>query len=577
MSLNLKNISFRVKLVNSTTKRESFLLKNHIELSADELENIGQIFDADKNVNSVKALLDDESSTNDIFLMIQCAKVGLVIKKERIKLSDELIDKVEEALKYDDSYHKLIDVFNSYGHFFAKKDVNIKERVLMAGIVPINDPPYSYSVKFPDCFKSNNYQVFGKLIRDDDPFDESTYKNPKIAWILIGIPAEVGYVSTQKIKILGSGNEPFTLKSNNNDNIVLKVRHKIHEENNEDSKSLDDEVNKDNVSSNRELIIKNDFVNKEDKEKDFVNNEDKEKYSNNDFRTDDNEISHKNSFSNKNKNDIGEKSDNDDGNDIKIDDFENNKSDYDKIPSEENLIKVPEYSIQCTNRIGKNNQRSYSTITKVKEYQDFINNSSKLSVIFFHSTYCIYSQIVVSVFAELSSRYEEHAKFALCGVVEEALVNAFPTFLFFKNGVEIESLVGADRTKLITLLLKHIKIPRENDENDSNSLQEEHIQSIFKNDDTCLESNDGAELIISIPFNQAIDLRSIKIIPNNIDQAPKEVKIFINRPIILSFDDAEAIRETQKLEFIKADYDNNKVIPLRSVRFQNVTNIVVCN
>ncbi|CAG8774487.1 27004_t:CDS:2, partial [Gigaspora margarita] len=249
-------------------------------------------------------------------------------------------------------------------------------------------------------------------------------------------------------------------------------------------------------------------------------------------------------------------------------------------------------------------RRSYTTITKVKEYQDFINNSSKLSVIFFHSTYCIYSQIVVSVFAELSSRYEEHAKFALvvhesassASVVEEALVNAFPTFLFFKNGVEIERLVGADRTKMIRLLLKHIKMPRENDENDSNSLikvnkfikrtqveclnqhldqQEEHIQSIFKNDDTCLESNDGAELIISIPFNQTIDLHSIKIVPNNIDQAPKEVKIFINRPIILSFDDAEAIKETQKLEFIKADYENRTIIPLKSVKFQKVTNIVL--
>ncbi|CAG8709820.1 8751_t:CDS:2, partial [Gigaspora rosea] len=164
-------------------------------------------------------------------------------------------------------------------------------------------------------------------------------------------------------------------------------------------------------------------------------------------------------------------------------------------------------------------RRSYITINNVREYQNFINNSSKLSVIFFHSTYCIWSNVVVSAFAELSSRYEEHANFALvvhestssASVTEEALVNAFPTFLFFKNGVEIERLVGADRTKMIRLLLKHIKMPRENEENISNSLikvnkfikrtqveclnqhieqQEGHIQSIFKNDDTCLESND---------------------------------------------------------------------------------------
>ncbi|CAG8821047.1 4084_t:CDS:2, partial [Gigaspora margarita] len=88
-------------------------------------------------------------------------------------------------------------------------------------------------------------------------------------------------------------------------------------------------------------------------------------------------------------------------------------------------------------------------------------------------------------------------------------------------------------------------------------------------------SKDDAKLIISITFNQAIELHSIKIIPNNIVQpSSQRSKNFINRPIIISFDDAEAIRETQKLEFIQAD---NKIIPLRSVRFQKVNNIVVCN
>ncbi|CAG8597056.1 21613_t:CDS:2 [Gigaspora margarita] len=377
----VKNTSFDAKLVNSITKKESFLLKNHIELSADELEHVSQIFDTDVSINSI---MTDESSTNDIFLMIQCSKVELIIKKESIKPSIELIDKVKEALKHYDPYHKLMDVFNNYGYFLPKKMIlghkiyriacltvdqyltepndknndtkwaifddfsenklelilsqwekcmssynfdlsylvsingelimknkikewikfclkddldslqvigckelyplyeifdltlrqeiesvlgismqinstleidnhakfinrnNIKERVLMTGTVPIKDPPYSYSVKFPICFKSNNYQVFGKFItRDDEPIDEViikfefmdtygflifmedynfTYKDSKIAWILIGIPAEVGYFSTntRKINVLGSGNEPFALKSNNN-NIECKV------------------------------------------------------------------------------------------------------------------------------------------------------------------------------------------------------------------------------------------------------------------------------------------------------------------------------------------------------------------
>ncbi|KAF0541057.1 hypothetical protein F8M41_005900 [Gigaspora margarita] len=62
-----KNTLFDVNLVNSITKNESYLLKNHIELSVDELEQVGQIFDSDESINSVMA---DEFSTNNIFLMI---------------------------------------------------------------------------------------------------------------------------------------------------------------------------------------------------------------------------------------------------------------------------------------------------------------------------------------------------------------------------------------------------------------------------------------------------------------------------------------------------------------------------
>ncbi|CAG8776828.1 19315_t:CDS:2, partial [Racocetra persica] len=259
-----------------------------------------------------------------------------------------------------------------------------------------------------------------------------------------------------------------------------------------------------------------------------------------------------------------------------------------------NFIKRVLIKMYKFNNNASRNRQSYTRIDDVDAYRKFINESQKLSVVFFHATYCIYSEIVISAFEELSSRYEEHARFALVvhenapSVAEEALINAFPTFLFFKNGVEIERLVGANRTKMIRLLLKHIKIPRESEENDSNSLrtqveclnqhfsqQEEHIQGLFINDDTYLKSNVGAELIISIPFNQPIDLHSIKIVPENIDHAPKEVKIFINRPIILSFDDAETIKATQMLEFIRADYENNTMIPLKSVKFQKVTNIVI--
>ncbi|RIB14491.1 hypothetical protein C2G38_2195036 [Gigaspora rosea] len=115
---SIGNLSFHAKHVNSTAKKESFLLKNHIEISSDELEYDSQIFNTGEIINSP---LDDESSTNDTLLIVRCTKVEMVINKETIKPSYELTKKVKDALKHHDQYHKLIDVFNNYGYFLPKK------------------------------------------------------------------------------------------------------------------------------------------------------------------------------------------------------------------------------------------------------------------------------------------------------------------------------------------------------------------------------------------------------------------------------------------------------------------------
>ncbi|CAG8520066.1 18208_t:CDS:2, partial [Gigaspora rosea] len=484
---SIENTSFHAKIVNSTTKKESFLLKNHIEVTANDLEHVRQlcqIFNTDETINSAMTLLDDESYTNDIFLMVQCAKVELIIKQETIKPSDELSNKVKEALKHHDPYNELVNVFNNYGYCLPKKIIlgykiygmtyltvdkdlsepidktndlewiplndfsenklddipssyqfdlsyfvsvngelimknkieewikfclesdrdslqvigckelyplyeifdlslrqeietilgvsrpteltisnqyesidrnKIKERVLIAGVIPIEDSSYSYSVTFPVCFKSNNYQVFGKFItRDGEPIDEFTYMNPKIAWILIGIPAEVGYFSqsTRKINVLDSGNNQFALKPNNN-NIILEVPENLpkdsvivvsfkhppshyepkliatlksyqhnkilfninchdyepsdSDENSEDSKSFnDEEVNEDSKLLNDESGNKDSKSFDDEGGEDITSNQkliiesssasDKEKvkYSNKDLKTDDIEFVHKN-------------------------------------------------------------------------------------------------------------------------------------------------------------------------------------------------------------------------------------------------------------------------------------------
>lgn len=58
-------------------------------------------------------------------------------------------------------------------------------------------------------------------------------------------------------------------------------------------------------------------------------------------------------------------------------------------------------------------------------------------------------------------------------------------------------------------------------------------------------------------------------------QAPKELKVFINLPRSMGFDDAERSEATQVLELSEEDYKEDGLIPLRYVKFQNVQSVTV--
>lgn len=58
-------------------------------------------------------------------------------------------------------------------------------------------------------------------------------------------------------------------------------------------------------------------------------------------------------------------------------------------------------------------------------------------------------------------------------------------------------------------------------------------------------------------------------------QAPKVVKVFINLPRSMGFDDAERSEATQTLELSEEDYKEDGLIPLRYVKFQNVQSVTV--
>ncbi|KAG0354538.1 Thioredoxin-like protein 1 [Gamsiella multidivaricata] len=101
-----------------------------------------------------------------------------------------------------------------------------------------------------------------------------------------------------------------------------------------------------------------------------------------------------------------------------------------------------------------------------------------------------------------------------------------------------------------------------------------HIRNALKTDDTFLESDVDEQLIISVPFNQAIKLHSLKIVPKDIAHAPKTIKLYVNK-LTLGFDEAESVQETQTIVLTEKDYEGNGLIPLRFVKFQNVTSVIL--
>jgi hypothetical protein len=95
---------------------------------------------------------------------------------------------------------------------------------------------------------------------------------------------------------------------------------------------------------------------------------------------------------------------------------------------------------------------------------------------------------------------------------------------------------------------------------------------IFKRDDHYLESDCDEQLLVFIPFNQAVRIHSLSIRSVDEERAPKTVKIFINKNS-MDFNSAEQTPAVQELEFSTSDVEQGTIIPLKFVKFQNVNSI----
>lgn len=170
-----------------------------------------------------------------------------------------------------------------------------------------------------------------------------------------------------------------------------------------------------------------------------------------------------------------------------------------------------------------------------------------------------------------------------------------PTFIFYRSKQKIDRLQGADIQGLESKIKQHYGVDSSSggDEEDYGQGLMDLTTFIMKNNCECLNESDDhtldhcmnpdagylasdcdEQLIIRIAFNQAVKIHSIKM-KAPLKHAPKKVKIFINQPSSLDFDQASSAIAVQELECTTKDFDEGNLIPLRFVKFQNVQNIML--
>ncbi|KAH0584178.1 hypothetical protein H2248_009736 [Termitomyces sp. 'cryptogamus'] len=112
-------------------------------------------------------------------------------------------------------------------------------------------------------------------------------------------------------------------------------------------------------------------------------------------------------------------------------------------------------------------------------------------------------------------------------------------------------------------------------EDSTHSLKSIVNQKEINKSDNYLESDADEQLLLNIPFNQSVRVRSIVLHASNLDQAPRTIKIVVNRPNLgfADIEDAEEPEVAQILDLAKDEVRDGKPVGLRFVRFQTVNSL----
>ncbi|XP_073843878.1 thioredoxin-like [Musca autumnalis] len=222
----------------------------------------------------------------------------------------------------------------------------------------------------------------------------------------------------------------------------------------------------------------------------------------------------------------------------------------------------------------------------------------KLIVVDFTASWCGPCQRIAPHFETLPNKYPKaiFLKVDVDKCQETAAsqgVSAMPTFIFYRNRTKIDRIQGADINALEQKIQEHIGTGGDETGEDygqglmelNTFISKQECECLNEADDHpmnhCLSASGGylqsdcdEQLILSVTFNQLVKIHSLKFkAPPQL--GPKEIKIFINQPRTIDFDQAESMTSVQDLTLDPKDLEKGTPVNLRFVKFQNVQNIQI--
>ncbi|XP_020615546.1 thioredoxin-like protein 1 isoform X2 [Orbicella faveolata] len=221
---------------------------------------------------------------------------------------------------------------------------------------------------------------------------------------------------------------------------------------------------------------------------------------------------------------------------------------------------------------------------------------AKLVVVDFMAVWCGPCKNIAPTFSKLSTEYSAAVFLKVdvdkCeDIAARYGVSSMPTFLFFKGKVKVDEMSGADPKKLKEKIIKwigdsdsdvgvkgHMDLGTFINKSGCECLNESddyHLPAALAKGPDYLESDCDEQLLVTIAFNQAVKLHSLKIQGPDDGRGPKTVKLFTNHPNSMDFDSAENFQAVQTLELTPDDIKDDVITPLKFVKFQNVNSLTL--